>query len=172
MEQFLKSNFTSHGRLHRRAFIVRYLLATLIKLIPKALMLLFFSFHVGWVGEHIMGIYNLFNMIFAIFFSIFQLLLCIRRFHDIDISGRLTTWIFLLVNTPSFITIIVPIRLLPSGLIDLYYVVYMMSIFMNFLFHLALFLRRGTDGDNRYGQDPLAVAKKNKDDGENNNKDL
>lgn len=146
MNDFIGRFLAISGRLNRLAYFINSLILAGIGVL------------VFFVTRHILYSYQfvqqdviesfLFFINISIFFIIFisNLALAIRRLHDLNYSG----WYFITPFIASFIIDLINVHLFGKA--------YVLSRIIDLLwlgFGLTLTFVKGTDGPNKYGQDPL-----------------
>lgn len=118
------------GRINRKA----YILNTIFVIIASFLFGIGFGYSVArhWILFSVLS----FLLIISAFIYIYAL--TSRRYHDLNISG----WMILL-------------QIFVLSIVDVDAVAAIWRILANLLFFVPLFCIKGTDGTNKYGDDPL-----------------
>lgn len=149
MRKFIESFYDFSGRLNRKAYFIKligfYLIVFLLGF--AAIRLLMFLAGDPAPGAVIPAenfpvnpqLFFLAWLVFIIFVNICVLSLQVRRLHDMNKSGTWAVGVLLL-------TFLVGLLLDQN-----------IAAVITTLFSLILFLCKGTEGENKYGQDPLAL---------------
>lgn len=148
---FRQTWFSFEGRLNRQSYIVSILFVAIASILAMCLSAAFIAaFAVGLHMPWLWAVYA-FICIFLIGIptSVSLLSLTFRRGHDVKLSG----WIFGTLYGLSFIPSLVPSLLQNSAVAVIFFIV---SI-VNLVLGLYLLFKKGTNGPNVYGPDPLGA---------------
>ena len=152
-KNFLKKIFTSKGRLNRLKYFKYSIFLTIIFLIP-ILIILFYIGHFKPSESIIIPLFLL-VCVLGIFVLVGRIMLCARRLHDLNFSGwwqLLIYFIALVVNALDKITSELEALHRDNLILDVVGLVLWLFIVV---VELCIFLKRGTKGKNKYGDDPL-----------------
>ncbi|MCP4395017.1 MAG: DUF805 domain-containing protein [Alphaproteobacteria bacterium] len=143
-ETFLQRFFSSHGRMNRQRFFT----SILILMIP-AMILGGIGFVSGEQGEKAPALYTLINQIITLFLIYPTTIIMIKRFHDLGYSAVVGIVISIIGNIGQ---VAIMFGLLSPSLFTI-----LSFISFPFMVVALLFLlfKKGTVGENEYGQDPL-----------------
>lgn len=110
---------------------------------------------------------SLFYALFALFLFLPQLAVMVRRLHDTDRSGKIVLWYYLaaivwivlmFVTGLSFMVAAMQGQAMgaPSGTFLALVLIGSIVFLVWGIFFLVWFCKRGTEGENKYGPDPLS----------------
>ena len=137
MNGFFESLFKIKGRIGRKDFLIR---VVVVYFLGAGLLTIMGSNinNLAQIGkESIANIFAVVLLVFSIVLNVAYIMLCIRRLHDLNMSGL---WLIAVI-----VFVIVVAGAHPSA-----------PFILPLLFNLVLSLLRGTMGPNRFGADPLS----------------
>ena len=145
--------FTIQGRLNRMPYNI---FSFVLMLIPVVIITLMFLLQ-AYLKTNLKLVSGTFAnvLIAAALIAVFIVILCfigqvtltIRRLHDLNLSG----WFYLLFIIPDTLT-----AALYNEASSLMKMISIVLTLIPVIFFLLLMFKRGTDGENKYGADPLS----------------
>lgn len=146
---------TFKGRLNRKPFLIRNLLLFALSMIMRVLSVLVIKSDI----DAITLIFAIILLIYVVFTWWSSLSLTIRRLHDIGHSAKtlLLPLIFANVIAIAWVTYGTIIYETDASILDGGSVFLAIVTVFNFIFTLYLFFKKGTNGKNKYGDDPLTI---------------
>ena len=137
INEFFESLFRVKGRIGRKDFLIRVVVVYVFGAGFLAIMGNNITNLTQRGNESIANIFAIVLLVFSIILNVAYVMLCIRRLHDLNMSGL---WLIAVIGF-----VIVAAGAHPSA-----------PFILPFLFNLLLVSLRGTVGSNRFGADPLS----------------
>lgn len=152
----LKENYLSFkGRLNRKPFFIRNMIIFAISLLMRAIAVFVLKTEYDFVAI----VFAVILLVYVFFSWWASLSLTVRRLHDIGYSAKsvLPPLIFANIIGGIWVSYGTIVFVQNPSIFKGGSVFFTIVCIVNFIFTLYLFFRKGTTGENKYGEDPLEI---------------